>query len=79
MTLHTKNIDWNKVFKKEARGIRGNDLEVQAIIGDNVTTEKGIGEKTHFAIPLSLVSYFDGQKLVFDITEEDEIKYIQPP
>jgi hypothetical protein len=47
-----KNIDWNEVVKKEARGIDDADLgEVQLIMGD---TEKGIADKDRFYLPKAL-------------------------
>jgi hypothetical protein len=41
-----KNIDWDELVKKEARGINDADFgEVQLTIGDTVITEKGITNK----------------------------------
>ena len=41
-----KDIDWDYVIKKEARGINDADFgEVQLTIGDTVITEKGITDK----------------------------------
>ena len=38
-----KDIDWDEVVKKEARGINDADFgEVQLIMGNTVITEKGI-------------------------------------
>ena len=50
-----KNIDWDEVVKKEARGIDDADLgEVQLIMGDTVITEKGIADKDRFYLPKAL-------------------------
>ena len=44
--LSDKNIDWDQVVNKEARGINDADFgEVQLTIGDTVITEKGITDK----------------------------------
>jgi hypothetical protein len=44
--LSDKNIDWDQVVKKEARGIDDADFgEVQLTIGDTVITEKGVTDK----------------------------------
>ena len=41
-----KDIDWDYVIKKEARGINDADFgEVQLTIGDTVITEKGVTDK----------------------------------
>jgi hypothetical protein len=42
----SKNIDWDEVAKKEARGIDDADFgEVQLTMGDTVITEKGVTDK----------------------------------
>jgi hypothetical protein len=44
-----KDIDWDEVVKKEARGINDADFgEVQLTMGDTVLTEKGITDKKRF-------------------------------
>ena len=41
ITLSNKNIDWDEVVKKEARGVNDADFgEVQLTMGDTVITEK---------------------------------------
>ena len=65
-----KNVDWDEVVKKEARGINYADFgEVQLTIGDTVITEKGIADKNRFYLPKSLVNKFDGHTLWFNITK----------
>jgi hypothetical protein len=67
-----KDIDWDKVVKKEARGINDADFgEVQLIMGDTVITEKGITDKDRFYLPKSLIDKFDGHTLWFNITEDE--------
>ena len=57
-----KDIDWDEVVKKEARGINDADFgEVQLTIGDTVLTEKGITDKKRFYLPKNLVDKFDGE------------------
>jgi hypothetical protein len=49
MSSDEKNIEWDEVVKKEARGIDDADFgEVQLTIGDTVVTEKGITDKKDF-------------------------------
>ena len=68
----TKDIDWDEVTKKEARGINDADFgEVQLTIGDTVLTEKGITDKKRFYLPKNLVNRFDGRTLWFNITEDE--------
>jgi hypothetical protein len=67
-----KNIGWDEVIKKEARGINDADFgEVQLTIGDTVITEKGITDKKRFYMPKSLLDKFDGHTLWFNITEDE--------
>jgi hypothetical protein len=67
-----KDIDWDEVVKKEARGINDADFgEVQLTIGDTVVTEKGIADKNRFYLPKSLLDKFDGHTLWFKITEDE--------
>ena len=68
----TKDIDWDVVVKKEARGINDADFgEVQLTIGDTVLTEKGITDKKRFYLPKKLVNRFDGRTLWFNINEDE--------
>ena len=54
-TAENKNIDWDEVVKKEARGINDADFgEVQLTIGDTVVTEKGIADNNRFYLPKTL-------------------------
>jgi hypothetical protein len=67
-----KNIDWDYVIKKEARGINDADFgEVQLIMGKTIITEKGVTDKKSFYLPKNLVDKFDGHTLWFRITEDE--------
>jgi hypothetical protein len=71
-TPSDKNVDWDQVVKKEARGINDADFgEVQLTIGDTVVTEKGIADKKRFYLPKNLVNRFDGHTIWFNITEDE--------
>ena len=71
-TPSDKNVDWDQVVKKEARGINDADFgEVQLTIGDTVVTEKGIADKNRFYLPKNLVDRFDGHTPWFNITEDE--------
>jgi len=71
-TADKKNIDWNEVVKKEARGINDADFgEVQLTIGDTVLTEKCITDKKRFYLPKGLADKIDGHTLWFCITEDE--------
>ncbi|HZH39179.1 MAG TPA: hypothetical protein VEX17_03860, partial [Bacillales bacterium] len=61
-----------EVIKKEARGHDDADFgEVQEIVLHYVLTEKGILNKDKFYLPTSLAEEFDGDKLRFNISEEE--------
>ncbi len=65
-------INWSEVIKKEARGSNDADFgEVQEVVLHYVLTEKGILNKDKFYLPRALVEGFDGDKLRFNISEEE--------
>jgi uncharacterized protein (TIGR02271 family) len=67
-----RNINWNEVIKKEARGKNDEDLgEVQEIGDTYVLTRKGLVSKEKFYIPKYLVEGYDGDKLYFGVTEDE--------
>jgi hypothetical protein len=71
-----ETIDWDKVIKKEARGLDDYDLgEVHEVEPEIVVTIKGIVDKDKFYLPKSLVERFDGDKVWFSITKEDAQTY----
>src|ERR671925_541666 len=75
-SIMNETIDWEKVIKKEARGINGFDLgEVQEVNGEQVITKKGIVDKDRFYLPKSKINRFDGDKLWFEVTKEDAETY----
>ena len=65
-------INWTEVIKKEARGINDADFgEVQEVVLHFILTEKGLITKEKYYFPTGLVKGFDGDKLRFDISEEE--------
>lgn len=67
-----KDIPWEEVIKKEARGIDDYDLgEVQYVLDQYVLTQKGIVERKWFEIPKELAQAFDGNKLIFRVSETE--------
>jgi hypothetical protein len=66
-----EEIDWDKVIKKEARGIGDYHLgEVQEVDDQFVVTKKGIVDKDRFYIPKEKALRFDGDKLWFEVTKD---------
>jgi len=62
---------WDKVIKKEARGLDDYDLgEVEEVNNDTVITKKGVVDKDRFYLPRDKVSRFDGDKLWFEVTKD---------
>jgi stress response protein YsnF len=65
-------IPWNKIIKKEARGIDNADFgEIQSVDPDHVITQKGIIDKEIFSFPTNLVQGDDGDRVWFKVTEEE--------
>lgn len=75
---NNETIDWEKVIKKEARGLDDYDLgEVQEVNGDIVITKKGVVDKDKFYLPRSNALRFDGNKLWFEVSKEEAKAYKQ--
>ena len=74
-----KDIDWNDVIKKEARGSNDLDLgEVQEVSNGLVLVQRGIGNKEIFSIPQYKVESYDGKVLRFAISEQEALeKYLK--
>ena len=71
-----ETIDWDKVIKKEARGLDDYDLgEVQEIDQERVITKKGVIDKDKFYLPRNKVNRFDGDKLWFEISKDEAHAY----
>ena len=68
----TNDIPWNETIKKEARGIDdANFGEIQSVDPEYVITEKGIINKEIFSFPKNLVQEYDGNRVIFEVTEEE--------
>ncbi len=78
-----RNINWNEVIKKEARGKNDEDLgEVQEVGDTYILVQKGLINKEKFYIPQNEVESYDGDILRFRLAEEDiKSKYLRdsPP
>ncbi|HET9806433.1 MAG TPA: YsnF/AvaK domain-containing protein [Nitrososphaeraceae archaeon] len=72
MESDTKNIPWNEIKKKDARGIDDADLgKIQEVGSDSILTKKGIINTKLFDIPKDLVENYDGDIVYFKLTEEE--------
>ena len=73
---HSETIDWDKVIKKEARGLDDYDLgEVQELNEQFVITKKGVVDKDKFYLPRNKVIRFDEDKLWFEVTKDEAKAY----
>ena len=69
---YTDDIPWNETIKKEARGIDDADFgEIQSVDAEYVITQKGIIDKEIFSFPINLVQDYDGDRVLFKVTEEE--------
>lgn len=74
MESDSKNIPWNEIIKKEARGINDADLgKIQEVGSDSIVTKKGIINTKLFDIPKDLVESYDDDIVYLKITEEEAI------
>jgi uncharacterized protein (TIGR02271 family) len=66
------NIPWSETIKKEARGIDDADFgEIQSVDSEYIITQKGIIDKEFFSFPINLVQDYDGNRVLFKVTEEE--------
>src|SRR6187431_3539102 len=69
-------IDWEKVIKKEARGLDDYDLgEVQEVNEDVVITKKGVVDKDKFYLPRNKALRFEEDKLWFEVSKDEAKAY----
>jgi uncharacterized protein (TIGR02271 family) len=67
-----EDIPWDEIIKKEARGIDDADFgEIQSVDSEYVLTQKGIIDKEFFSIPINLAQDYDGNRVLFKVTEEE--------
>jgi hypothetical protein len=70
------NIDWKDTIKKEARGLKDDDLgEVQEVRQNEIITKVGVVDKETYCIPKKFVTRFDGHNLWFSITKDEAKTY----
>ena len=78
--MSASNIDWNDVFKKEARGNDDEDFgEVQDVQDKYVLVQKGIINKEKFYIPKDQAESYDGDVLRFRFSKEELSQYQNEP
>ena len=73
-----EKIDWDRVTKKEARGLEDYDFgEIQEVKEWRVVTKKGVVDKDKFYFPRDKAVRFDGDKVWFEITKDEAKAYKQ--
>ena len=77
--MNSSNIDWNDVFKKEARGNDDEDFEVQDVQDKYVLVQKVIINKEKFYIPKDKAESYDGDVLRFRFSKEELSQYQNEP
>src|SRR5687767_362831 len=70
--MSSNDFPWKETIKKEARGIDDADFgEIQSVDPEYVKTQKGIIDKEFFSFPVNLVQDYDGNRVLFKVTEEE--------
>jgi uncharacterized protein (TIGR02271 family) len=70
--MNSNDFPWKETIKKEARGIDDADFgEIQSVDPEYVKTQKGIIDKEFFSFPVNLVQDYDGNRVLFKVTEEE--------
>jgi uncharacterized protein (TIGR02271 family) len=77
--MKSNDFPWKEIIKKEARGIDDADFgEIQSVDPEYVITQKGVIDKEIFSFPTNLVQEYDGNRVLFKVTEEEaRNSYIQ--
>jgi uncharacterized protein (TIGR02271 family) len=78
--MSSSDFPWKETIKKEARGIDDADFgEIQSVDPEYVITQKGLIDKELFSFPVNLVQDYDGNRVLFKVTEEEaRNSYMQP-
>jgi uncharacterized protein (TIGR02271 family) len=78
--MSSNDFPWKETIKKEARGIDDADFgEIQSVDPEYVITQKGLIDKELFSFPVNLVQDYDGNRVLFKVTEEEaRNSYMQP-
>ena len=70
--MNSNDFPWKETIKKEARGIDDADFgEIQSVDPEYIITQKGIIDKEIFSFPINLVQEYDGNRVLFKVTEEE--------
>jgi uncharacterized protein (TIGR02271 family) len=70
--MSSNDFPWKETIKKEARGIDDADFgEIQSVDPEYVITQKGLIDKEFFSFPVNLVQDYDGNRVLFKVTEEE--------
>jgi uncharacterized protein (TIGR02271 family) len=70
--VNSNDFPWKETIKKEARGIDDADFgEIQSVDPEYIITQKGIIDKEIFSFPTNLVQEYDGNRVLFKVTEEE--------
>jgi uncharacterized protein (TIGR02271 family) len=70
--MSSSDFPWKETIKKEARGIDDADFgEIQSVDPEYVITQKGLIDKEFFSFPVNLVQDYDGNRVLFKVTEEE--------
>jgi uncharacterized protein (TIGR02271 family) len=70
--MSSNDFPWKETIKKEARGIDDADFgEIQSVDPEYVKTQKGIIDKEFFSFPVNLVQDYDGNRVLFKVTEQE--------
>jgi uncharacterized protein (TIGR02271 family) len=70
--MSSNDFPWKETIKKEARGIDDADFgEIQSVDPEYVITQKGLIDKEFFSFPVNLVQDYDGNRVIFKVTEEE--------
>lgn len=75
--MESKDIQWDQVTKKQARGINDYDFgEIQEVASEYVITHKGLSDQKIFQLPKRRAKSFDGNKITFHILESEANSFL---
>src|SRR5918993_27553 len=71
IVLQSDDIPWNETIKKKQEELMMQILVIQSVDPEYVITQKGIIDKEIFSFPTNLVQDYDGNRVLFKVTEEE--------
>ena len=65
------NVNWHEALNKWARGIDTDLGKVEKVDTNHIITRRGLVKKHKFYLPKKIVERMDGNRILFNLTEDE--------